>query len=101
MKKKRNVIKHGKRITFSILLERFEIVVHQLSMSTSSIWINLPKNWSKNLGLMQRFRKRLYYRLVTWRFSEGGWIKCNTDGVSKGNPGNNSYVFCVRDMKEM
>lgn len=26
-----------------------------------------------------------------------GHQKCNTDGISKGNPGHSSYGFCIRD----
>ncbi|KAH0707237.1 hypothetical protein KY289_012313 [Solanum tuberosum] len=28
---------------------------------------------------------------------EASWFKCNTDGSSRGNPGVNTYAFCVRD----
>ncbi|KAH0693102.1 hypothetical protein KY285_020199 [Solanum tuberosum] len=27
----------------------------------------------------------------------GRWLKCNTDGASKGNPGLSSVAFCIRD----
>ncbi|KAH0669630.1 hypothetical protein KY289_024123 [Solanum tuberosum] len=26
-----------------------------------------------------------------------GWVKCNTDGTSRGNPGESSYSFCIRN----
>lgn len=26
-----------------------------------------------------------------------GWVKCNTDDAGKGNPGESSYGFCIRD----
>lgn len=26
-----------------------------------------------------------------------GWITCNTDGASKGNPGQGAYGFCIRN----
>lgn len=28
-----------------------------------------------------------------------GWIKYNTDGASKGNPGSSSWAFCLRNVK--
>ncbi|KAH0698803.1 hypothetical protein KY284_013018 [Solanum tuberosum] len=37
------------------------------------------------------------YQLVQWSRLEEGWIKCNTDGASKGNPGVSSYGFCIRN----
>lgn len=27
------------------------------------------------------------------------WITCNTDGVSRGNPGSRAYEFCLTDSK--
>lgn len=27
-----------------------------------------------------------------------GWVKYNTNGASRGNLENSSYVFCLRDM---
>lgn len=49
---------------------------------------------------MRRFRKKLLYRLVTWRLPEYDWVKCNADGASKGNPSNISYGFCIRNINE-
>lgn len=34
-----------------------------------------------------------------WNFLDAGKIKCNTDGASKGNLGEGSYGFCIRDNK--
>ncbi|KAK6802417.1 hypothetical protein RDI58_000197 [Solanum bulbocastanum] len=34
---------------------------------------------------------------VLWEFPPEGWVKYNTDGASRGNPGLSSYAFCLRD----
>ncbi|KAK6786607.1 hypothetical protein RDI58_015132 [Solanum bulbocastanum] len=39
----------------------------------------------------------LYYLAVSWRPPEQGMLKCNTDGVFKGNPGRSCYDFCLRN----
>jgi len=35
--------------------------------------------------------------LVSWKPPSEGWVTCNTDGASKGNPGKSSYGYCIRD----
>lgn len=47
--------------------------------------------------VMQNYRPRLYCLPVTWELPEEEWIKYNTDGGCKGNPGQSSYAFCIRD----
>lgn len=34
---------------------------------------------------------------VVWDFPDQGWMKVNTDGVSRGNPGKSAIGFVVRD----
>lgn len=46
---------------------------------------------------MQCFKKELHYKIVSWDFLEGGWVKINTDGASRGNAGPSSNGFCLRD----
>lgn len=36
-------------------------------------------------------------QMVTWIPPIQGWIKCNTDGTTKGNLGKSSYGYCIRD----
>lgn len=33
---------------------------------------------------------------VNWNKPSLGYLKCNCDGASKGNPGESSYAFCIR-----
>ncbi|KAK4713391.1 hypothetical protein R3W88_019298 [Solanum pinnatisectum] len=40
---------------------------------------------------------KIYYQLVKWEKPKIGWFKCNTDGASRGNPGESSAAFCVRN----
>lgn len=37
--------------------------------------------------------------MVKWVPPQQGWIKCNTNGASKENPGPSSYGFCLRDTR--
>lgn len=37
---------------------------------------------------------------ITWSKPSVGWLKCNTDGASRGNPGPSSVAFCIRISEE-
>lgn len=46
---------------------------------------------------MQQYKRKNFYKLVTWICPIKGWIKINIDGAYRGNPGLGSYEFCMRD----
>lgn len=35
--------------------------------------------------------------MISWSPPQSGWLKGNTDGASKENPGPSSIAFCMRD----
>ncbi|KAK6777990.1 hypothetical protein RDI58_024708 [Solanum bulbocastanum] len=43
------------------------------------------------------YKPNLYFHIVKWEAPDEGWVKCNTDGARKGNPGESSYGFCLRN----
>ncbi|XP_059306276.1 uncharacterized protein LOC132057675 [Lycium ferocissimum] len=56
------------------------------------------RNAIKHGGKMsKRYSPRTKGIQVNWRPPEMGWIKCNTDGATRGNPGRGSWGFCVRN----
>ncbi|KAK4718298.1 hypothetical protein R3W88_016636 [Solanum pinnatisectum] len=57
----------------------------------------VPVNWPDMVDFFEKYKPELYYLAVSWRPPEQGMLKCNTDGVSKGNPGRSSYDFCLRN----
>ncbi|XP_049381353.1 uncharacterized protein LOC125845907 [Solanum stenotomum] len=50
-------------------------------------------SWAEILKAMEDYRPRV----KKWEYPQTGWIKYNTDGASKGNPGVSSYAFCLRN----
>lgn len=44
--------------------------------------------------MLQRYKPTLHYHIVNQKLPKEGWIKCNTYGASKGNPGQR---FCMRN----
>lgn len=49
--------------------------------------------------MVSNYIPKLFYAKIVWEFSQTGRLKCNTDGASKGNPGNCVYSFCLRNEK--
>ncbi|KAH0715165.1 hypothetical protein KY284_008070 [Solanum tuberosum] len=46
---------------------------------------------------MEGIRCKVKIKKVVWEYPEEDWVKYNTDGAARGNPGENSYAFCLRD----
>lgn len=46
---------------------------------------------------MDHYTPRLKVTKVLWDLPEQGWVKVNTDGVSRGNPDRSSIGFVLRD----
>ncbi|KAH0678922.1 hypothetical protein KY284_020007 [Solanum tuberosum] len=44
-----------------------------------------------------RGRPSFQHKIVRWSPPSVGWLKCNTDGASRGNPGPSAAAFCIRD----
>nr|XP_016504579.1 PREDICTED: uncharacterized protein LOC107822538 [Nicotiana tabacum] len=53
--------------------------------------------WPDMLKMMDQFTPNLRYTKVNWDFPEQGWVKVNTDGASRGNPGRSSIGFVLRN----
>ncbi|XP_059291999.1 uncharacterized protein LOC132045436 [Lycium ferocissimum] len=53
--------------------------------------------WSTLVQSLQNYSPRTKVIHVKWEPPELGWVKCNTDGASRGNPGRGSWSFCIRD----
>ncbi|XP_019224809.1 PREDICTED: uncharacterized protein LOC109206439 [Nicotiana attenuata] len=59
--------------------------------------LKVPHNWSELIHVMENYTPALKTTKVIWKYPEPGWIKVNTDGASRGNPGRSSYGFVLRN----
>uniref|UniRef100_A0A1U7X1L2 Uncharacterized protein LOC104234194 n=1 Tax=Nicotiana sylvestris TaxID=4096 RepID=A0A1U7X1L2_NICSY len=50
----------------------------------------VPHKWQDLLAMMENFTPKLKVTKVMWEFPSTGWLKVNTDGASRGNPGRSS-----------
>lgn len=94
--KRRNARRNGKEVTYGELYQQCQNNVFQLT-KTLFPWINVPKSWEGLVEVLKRYRPKLHYHVVSWNNPPMGWVKCNTDGASRGNPGESSYSFCIRN----
>lgn len=60
-------------------------------------WIDVPMEWAEIVQVLEDYRPKQHYLVVKWEIPAQGMIKCNTDGVSRGNLGNSAYGFYPRD----
>uniref|UniRef100_A0A0V0IG00 Putative ovule protein n=1 Tax=Solanum chacoense TaxID=4108 RepID=A0A0V0IG00_SOLCH len=56
-------------------------------------------SWSDMLKELEEYCPELTTKLIKWECPPSGWCKYNTDGASRGNPGQSSYAFCLRNDK--
>ncbi|XP_019240114.1 PREDICTED: uncharacterized protein LOC109220105 [Nicotiana attenuata] len=94
--KRRNSLKHGEGVSVSRVIYQVSThLQHLVQMRKPNIQV--PHRWSNLLTMMENYTPRLKYEKVLWEFPMEGWIKVNTDGASRGNPGRSSIGFCLRD----
>ncbi|XP_049399852.1 uncharacterized protein LOC125863924 [Solanum stenotomum] len=61
-------------------------------------WIRPEKaNWPHLIAKLQNYMLKIYHYNVVWQRPERDKVKYNTDGASKGNPGDSSFGFCIRN----
>ncbi|XP_070012048.1 uncharacterized protein [Nicotiana sylvestris] len=52
---------------------------------------------ARSISYDGKFTPKLKVTKVMWEFPSAGWLKVNTDGASRGNPGRSSIGFCIRN----
>ncbi|KAH0657705.1 hypothetical protein KY289_026453 [Solanum tuberosum] len=95
--KGRNNIKHGGNVSLNNMIWQVQDMIRKLLKSLYP-WMKIGKeDWPHMVNLLKKYKPRLHYYCVTWKFSARDRVKCNTDGACRGNPGMSALAFCVRD----
>ncbi|KAH0697743.1 hypothetical protein KY289_015225 [Solanum tuberosum] len=82
-----NNLKHEKTVTFENMVEQVEEMLRKLVKGVYP-WIRPEKaNWPHLIAKLQNYKPKIYHHSVVWQKPERDKVKCNTDGASKGNPG--------------
>uniref|UniRef100_A0A0V0HK02 Putative ovule protein n=1 Tax=Solanum chacoense TaxID=4108 RepID=A0A0V0HK02_SOLCH len=62
-------------------------------------WIRpVKQNWPHLVEKLQNYKPKMYHHSVVWQRPRRDRVKCNTDGASKGNLGDSSFGFCIRNL---
>ncbi|KAH0776356.1 hypothetical protein KY290_007767 [Solanum tuberosum] len=95
--KRRNNIKHGGNVTLNNMIWKVQDMIRKLLKSLYP-WMKIGKeDWPHMVNLLKKYKPRLHYYCVTWKFPARDRVKCNTDGACRGNLGMSALAFCVRD----
>ncbi|XP_049362737.1 uncharacterized protein LOC125827465 [Solanum verrucosum] len=94
---RRNQMKLGKQVSYYVVKDRYERMIHWLIKNHYPNWKDVPTKWLQSFDRIQQQKKQLFFKIVKWKLPGAGMLKCNTDGAYRGNPGISSYAFCIRN----
>ncbi|KAH0761002.1 hypothetical protein KY290_017075 [Solanum tuberosum] len=95
--RRRNDIKYGNETSYNWMYHQCQLTIHQL-IRIKFPWIKRTTyHWPGMVNILQYYKPILHHLIVRWNLPREGWVVCNTDGVSKGNPGQSAYGFCIRN----
>jgi len=95
--RRRNKKKHeGKDLSLSRIIHNITRSMYRL-IKVRRPWMNVSGRWEVMIKELEEYCTGMVAKKVKWECPPEGWIKYNTDGASRGNPGLSSYAFCLRD----
>ncbi|KAH0661911.1 hypothetical protein KY284_026842 [Solanum tuberosum] len=95
--KRRNARKHGRDVSYMQMHSQCQQTV-QMLLKVRYPWIKRgDQNWKELITSLDKYKPTLHYKLVYWEPPKTDWVTCNTDGACRGNPGQSSYGFSIRD----
>ncbi|XP_070026560.1 uncharacterized protein [Nicotiana sylvestris] len=93
--KRRNSLKYGDAVLVSRVIYLVSSTLQAL-VQLKKPGLHVPHKWLDLLTMMEQYTPRLKYDKVLWEFPSRGWIKVNTYGACRGNPGRSSIGLCIR-----
>ncbi|XP_070022972.1 uncharacterized protein [Nicotiana sylvestris] len=85
--KRRNSMKYGDAVTTSRVIYQVSSHLQALVKVRKPRMDMVPHKWQDLLAMMENFTPKLKVTKVIWELPSAGWLKVNTDGASRGNPG--------------
>lgn len=92
-------MKHVGTNSYNRVIHEVNKTLHNLARMIYPWLANIPPLWPDMIAFLEGYKPYVVTKRVSWHSPYEGWFKCNTDGASKGNPGQSSYGFCVRNCK--
>jgi len=94
--KRRNIVLYGGQYRIGKIFWEIDTILGRF-MKVRWKMETLGKKWSELVDLLHGNIVEYFSKVVRWFPPPIRWLKCNTDGASKGNPGLSSVAFCIRD----
>ncbi|KAH0688092.1 hypothetical protein KY284_018645 [Solanum tuberosum] len=96
--KRRNIIKHGGKMTQSTMTLEIGRNLHLMARCIYPWLKDIPTSWPMLVKFMEDYTLILVYKVVKWIKPTIGF-KCYSDGAFKGNSGPSFGAFCIRDVE--
>nr|XP_033513226.1 uncharacterized protein LOC117277909 [Nicotiana tomentosiformis] len=97
LRKRRNNCKYGEIVTVSRVIYQVSSTLQAFFKVRKPGLKHVPHKWSDLLQMLEQCTPRLKVTKVLWEIPLEGWIKVNTDGAARGNPGRSAIGCCLRD----
>ncbi|XP_070036967.1 uncharacterized protein [Nicotiana tomentosiformis] len=94
--KRRNNLKYGEAVSVIRVIYQVSTTIQAL-VQVRKPGLCVPHKWRDLLNMLQNYTPKFNFEKVILEFPLEGWIKVNTDGAYRGNPGRSSIGFCLRD----
>lgn len=94
--KRRNTILHG--CSYSI----GKIIWEAVETTKKFMQIRFKVSYNRRsqpeiVENLEKYKPTYKFRIFRWTHPPINWLKCNTDGATKGNPKPSSAAFCIRN----
>nr|XP_016450378.1 PREDICTED: uncharacterized protein LOC107775192 [Nicotiana tabacum] len=94
--KRRNSLKYGDVVSINRVIYQVSSTIQYL-VKIRKPGIYVPHKWKDLLHTLENYVPKLRWEKVLWEQPSNGWIKANTDGASRGNPGRSAIGIVLRD----
>ncbi|XP_070021920.1 uncharacterized protein [Nicotiana sylvestris] len=95
--KRRNCMKYSDVVITSKVIYQVSSSLQALVKVRKPGMEMVPHKRQDLLVMMENFTPKLKVTKVMWELPSARWLKVNTDGASRGNPGKSSIGFCIRN----
>ncbi|KAH0679931.1 hypothetical protein KY284_021016 [Solanum tuberosum] len=94
----RNTVLYGGKVSMNKIIRHIDDLIKKFIWSRFNL-IAGNKGWCDIIQLLESCHPKISYKIVRWSAPSPKWLKCNTDGASRGNPGPSSAAFCIRNLR--